>query len=272
VDRPAQEPAIAVILKRDDTPEPRAKTAAPTVKVKETTPMPAEKDQSAEILKQRDAEIARLTAIVNLSAGHKAHFDTLSKRDQARFLDASDTERDAEIVKAEEANPVVYKSDGGVEYRKADDVRMVEMAKALDAERKARFEAEISVTQAGLEKRAADEMSFLPGETIAKVALLRAVSALDVEDDVKKGAAKILEDANKIASLAFQTVGKSVGAPTGDGGGAQEALDAAVKAAMEKDGDLTRERAMVKVLDTREGAKLYDMVRAEKRQPRRSAV
>jgi hypothetical protein len=226
--------------------------------------MAAEKDAgpSAEVTELQN-QVDRLQKIVDLSLEHRAHYDGLTVSKQASFLDAEDGDRDALIEKSAKNDPVVFTSDDGTEYRKSAGDLLIKMAKERDEDRAELVKSRVEAQQARLEKRANEELGLLPGEVVAKIALLRGLDAIDAEDDVKKAAAKILVDANKIASLAFQTVGKSVPDTAMDTSSAQGEIDRRVAKAMTED-SLPRERALQKVLNSAEGRALYDAARAER--------
>ena len=112
---------------------------------------------------------------------------------------------------------------------------------------------------ADFEKRATSDIPNLPGETTLKAKVLRAVSKM--EKDVREG----LEAMLKGGSAAFKTLSKSAGADTPpDATTDQGKLDAMVNDYATKN-SVTKAVAYTKVLETPEGAELYNKTQVAKR-------
>lgn len=225
-------------------------------------------DNSAEIAKRDDTikkqsdQIEELTALVNMSAEHRAHYDTLTKSAQNSFLYSKDDVRDASIAKAVESDPVVHTTDDGLEIRKSDGPLVLAMAKKLEAQETELAEKRIEVEQAEFTKRADTELALLPGETIHKVALLRACSKI-TDEETRKGAEEMLVKAAKVFSLALDTRGVSVGSPTTKGT-AEGAFFAKAKEIADDKG-VSAVKAQEMLLDTPEGGALYTAYQAERK-------
>lgn len=260
-----QRAMMTLALDRKRAPEKSGKTAEPVGNTQPTEiDMAAENAAHTAEIQKRDAQIDQLNAIVNLTPEHRAHYESLTKSAKSSFLNAEEADRDAAIEKALAANPVVYTAEDGTEFRKKDDAKLIAMAKKFDEQSKELAIAKVDNQQAAFEKTATDQLNLLPGETIAKVALLKGIAAIE-DKEIKEQAVKILADANKIAGMAFTTVGKTipsdgVGAP----GSAQQALDAMVEKVKTEEG-LDTAKAYEKVLGTSQGAQLQQLAKRERR-------
>jgi hypothetical protein len=223
--------------------------------------MTQQSNQTAEtqaVEKQFRDEIAQLTKraeraeqLADLSDAQRSFTKSLLQTsDVDAFLALSSDARDAEIAKAAETNKVVYTAADGTVYRKNDDARLIKMAQEMDVEKKKRVAVEALAVRADLEKRAS-ELSHIPGDLEARVALLKGIDTLSTEERTK--ALTALKAQNERMSAAFARVGTSV--PASD-----ETLDPLDNLASEiakRDG-ITFERAYNKALNTVEGQKLYN--------------
>jgi len=260
VDRPAQVPATVVLLKRDETiAEERtpAKTKADepsgddNMKTEKTTEGP---DLAADLAKlaKRNEE---LTEIMKMSAEHRAHFDTLEGEAREDFLTAPVSKRDEAIAPVEPVeDPVVFKSADGTEFRKSDDPRLVQMAKARDADRAELAKERSERLNAVLAKRADEELANLPGESLVKCEVLRALDSI-VDEDLRKGAFELLKAGNDAMATNFQRTGTALN-KNNEGGSPVAELENLAKryAADHKVGMI---QARVDVLGTPEGERLY---------------
>lgn len=206
-DKPAQAPALAVILKRadpsPDTPSPQEETPM-TDKTKADEAQPgakADTDATA-------AKIARLEKVVALNADERAHFDTLTGKDADAFLGMSGSERAGMVTKAGEADAIVYtcKADGR-EIRKSDGANMLAMAKALDdqAERLAKMQGEAD--HATLMKRAESDLSTHAGTVGERAMVLKAIDAIP-DDEARKRAYEIVK-AGPVNDSAMRSFGSA---------------------------------------------------------------
>lgn len=273
VDEPAQAPARNVIMKRDDTVitekgDKTAETVGTTEPTKETVMAGDENAAHTAELKKRDdelakstAEIAKLNAVVNMKAAHRAHYETLSSADQETFLKQDDAEREGILENLAKANPVIFKSANGTEYFKNDDPRLVALAKERDEEKKQSAAIIADAVAAKIEKRVADIMPNLPGEPLAKAALVSGIE--DCEEEVRKQAEDILRAANAIVTKFTGTLGHSAGGSTDITQGAQDKLNQIISKVMEVD-ELDRPAATKKVMNTPVGNQLYKQATAER--------
>lgn len=196
---------------------------------------------------QKRAEKAE--ALAALPESHRAFHKGLKGEASDAFLKATVEEREEQIRKAAEVNVVVYKATDGTEYRKADDPRLVALAKRADEERKARTEAEAVAKRADLEKRAG-EFAHLPGDLETRINLLKAVDALPEADKGK--ALQALKAQDAALGAAFKTLGTR--APGAEG---EDQLDKLAKTIQERD-KISFEQAMDKALQTPEGVALFE--------------
>lgn len=193
----------------------------------------------------------RAEAINSLSDAHRTYFKSLKGADADAFLGQSENDRNEVIRKAQEANQVVYTAEDGTEYRKSDDVRLVNMAKAMDAEKKKRKEMEAAACKADLEKRAG-ELAHIPGTIEDRVALLKGIDMLPAAERERATAA--LKAQNERLGKSFQSIGTSA-APAPDSN--LDPLDN-LAAEIAKRDKITFEQAYTKALNTPEGQKLYE--------------
>ena len=190
-----------------------------------------------------------------LTDTEKSHHAKLGEAGKETFLGKSHTERNVDIEEALKADPVVYTGDDGVEFRKSDDVRMINMAKQNDALSK-RLNTEMEAgSVAKLEKRAGEELGNVTGSIEARAAILKSVD--NIEDETLRGEAQTaLKALNTAAAGKFVAKGKggpSSAAPSGD---AEEQLDTMAKT-YAKDNDMAFAKAYTIVIATPEGDALY---------------
>jgi len=203
-------------------------------------------------LQEAQAELAVAKAYGALSDVEKAHYGDLDKDEKSAFLKLDENGRANELKKANAEDPVAYTADDGREFRKSDDVRLVEEVKKGDEERRKNAALAKKLEDQELTKRADGELGNVTGDVDVKIALLKAVDGIENED-LKKGAKEILAAANDGMSQLFKTSGHR----DGSAGNAETKYESLSKA-YAKENDVTIEQARAKVLDTPEGAKLYE--------------
>jgi hypothetical protein len=221
VDRPAQEGARALIIKRDESVEGLAEKQAETrnaendpaldksVNGEEQNPMTEKKDVEMvekSKLDQVSADLARAEAFGALNDMEKNHYYSLDAEGQSAFLKLDTDGRNAEVAKAQDADPVVYKDLDGNEFRKSDDSRAIDAAKRADKALAKAQEAEARAEAQVLEKRANEELANLPGDLEVKKALLKAVDGIE-DEEIRKGAFELIKSGNDNMSEAFTTKG-----------------------------------------------------------------
>jgi len=224
----------------------------------------AELAKAAETKAALEARIAKAESIASLTDVEKAHFDTLADADKDAFLAKSVADRSKDIAKAADADAVVYTARDGSEFRKSDDPRLIAMAKKMDADAEELAKAKADAEDAAFTKAAEGDYAGLPGEVAHRVALLKAVAG--IEDEATRTAVETMLKAQASAlEKATTTIGTSATRPTAESGPAVSKADA--NARLEKmaadyaeEHKITKEKAMGFVLDTEEGARLYEAV------------
>ena len=160
--------------------------------------------QEMDALRDLNATLLRVLA---MTTAQKEHYDGLDDAEKAAFLDLDNVAKDAALQAKAEADPVVYKSkSSGLEFRKSDDSRMVDMAKQMDADREETIRLRKKAEDDDLTKRAENELAYLPGDLSVRKAILKQVDA--IEDEATRDAAfAALKAQNAQLSGAFKTVG-----------------------------------------------------------------
>lgn len=264
VDNPAQEGAKAVLLKRDDTTSVGGESCQlsgqkaddtstqPTTVIKETKMT----DEVTKKMEALTASLAKAQEIISMPADVRKHYDGLTAKKQDAFLAKSADERKAEaeaaIAKAADLATVVYTDANGVEYTKADDARLVTLAKNNDKLMEGIRQKEAEAKDAELAKRAA-ELEHIPGDEAVRVALLKSIEAI-ADEEVRNRAFEALKAKSDAAAPAFKPVGVA-GNPVNKSDSIAT-LDALAKAYAAEKG-VTYAKAYDAVLKTAEGAKLY---------------
>ena len=266
VDRPAQEHARMVIMKRD--------TTQPVIK-KETT-MQLTEEQKAAIETEKNAAVTKAVtealaaeATKNAAAlevakkfgefndAEKAHYNSLDESGKKDFMTKSAEQRadviKAEIAKAADKDPVVYKSDAGVEYRKSQGEAVVNMAKQLDATTKDLAVEKAAREGAALEKRAVEQFPNMAGTPAVKAAYLKGIESI-ADETVRKAALEAAIAGDKALKAAFGTVGNSKHTVEGS---AQDSFDKALAKYQADNKINTVAKATQSFLKTADGKSLY---------------
>lgn len=218
-----------------------------------TTNKSAEGQAEADRIKDLEAQLAKANAIAGLSGDDRAHYDALDAAGKDAFLAKSADDRKADIQKAAEGKAVVYKAADGTEYTKADDPRLVALAKARDEDRKELQAANKRAAEVELRKRA-EGLGHLPGSVDDVMEMLRAIDAIPNED-ARKRSLDALTAQNTALSTAFKSVGHNASAP--EAGSAEAELDNLAKA-YAKDKGVSEAVAYDEVLKTARGQELYE--------------
>ena len=153
------------------------------------------------------SEATDMKTIVLTEAQH-AHYSKLSATEQEAFVNKSAAERDAEVQKALDADPIVFKGEKtGIEVRKSQGDFAMKIAKqaeenavtmAKQAEEIAKRDA--AIRKAAIRKRAAEVLGNMPGDDETHDFI---IERLDIEDPK---AQKALETLKGI--VATSTIGK----------------------------------------------------------------
>jgi hypothetical protein len=207
---------------------------------------------------------------VVLTEGQFAHYQKLSGKDAETFLAKSHADREVDLQKAREADPVVHKTLDGTEIRKSAGELAVKFAKQADeqATRLAAQETEVAKAKAEretevLKARAKEHIGHLAGTDEAKIDALRALET--ITDKARRDAAfEVLKSGDAFAKQAG--VAKGVGGQGDPTPGDPEAeWNAEVKKFAEAKGIKDEYLAVEKFLGTKEGLvakRKYDSSRA----------
>lgn len=150
-----------------------------------------------------DASKAEPMTIVVLTEAQKAHHDTLTGADAEAFVAMASADRDAEITKALDADPIVFAGElTGLSVRKSQGEFALKLAKAAEAAEKRAKDAEtrenaerVAKETEVLKARAKSELGHLPGAEDVKVSVLRAIAGIEGALEMFKGADAVLKDA-----------------------------------------------------------------------------
>lgn len=218
VDRPCQEHAMVAIIKRDgvpgDVPADDGKEtgmekkehddAIAALKAEHKTALDAQKAETAALKTQ--LEVA--TAKAGMSDDERQHMEDMDEDQKKKFLGMSRADRKKLVGKRAEGDETL--DVGGATIRKSkvgDDVfaamkfqqGQIE-ANAKDA-KKAREEADVSKA----EKRASEEFPSLPGTTVIKGQIIRAMAGQPAE--VVAGFDAVMKAAEASVKGAFTAIG-----------------------------------------------------------------
>lgn len=146
--------------------------------------------------------LAKANQLASMTEVQKTHYGTLTGSEADAFLAKSDEDRVSVIAEINKADPVVYTAIDGTEFHKSDDARYVAMAKKSDAN-----DAEIAKTRAinsklEFEKRADDELSFMPGDLATRAAIVKAIDGI-ANDELRKSAQASISAKNTEMSKSF---------------------------------------------------------------------
>ncbi len=200
-------------------------------------------------LEERDATIATLKAEGALTDAEKTHYGTLEGDAKEAFLKMSPGERSATLEaiakQFQDADPVIYTTDTGIELRKSFGEAQIALAKDLDIERRERVRLQ-------MEKRAQAELSHLTGDQSGKIALLKAIDTLPADE--QDAAMAIVKATDAGVSKAMDTLGVDSGGDATDDPVAK--LNKMAEAHAAEHG-VTHAAAFAAVLATPEGSELY---------------
>ena len=207
-------------------------------------------------LKDAQDGLKAANAVIALKSEERTHFDTLDEEGKKKFLVKSGDDRKSEMdaVKkaATDADPVVYTTADGVELRKSVGEVVIALAKSNDTIRKENKELRDKSAQDALEKRAEEELKFLPGDLPTRAAMLKAIDGIsDVAQ--REAAHNALKAQNTAMSDAFKARGHG-GQPAA--GSSEGELDSLSKA-YAKEHNVSEAVAYAKVLETDKGKSLY---------------
>jgi len=262
VDRPAMPDAKMVLRKRDDNEEQEPEIAdesTPAGSDASHTPAgeePMDNQPQNEVnpqIEELTKRAERAEKALSLEGEQRSIFLKMSAEEQDSFLALEDAGRAEHVAKAADAVAVVYTDHTGREFRKNDDPRLVEMAKALDAAHGEKLEAERVAKAQRTEKRA-EGLKHLPGNSEEHKLLVEAVEKM--EDSQQEKLLGLLSNLDASFAKAFETAGTSA-TPEVKSTSPEAALENLAKSLNEKEPKLTAAQAYSKALLTEEGKLLY---------------
>lgn len=242
---------------------------AGVVGIIEEDTMSTKTGKTAELtVEELQEQLAHSQFIASLTDAEKAHYKGLFALDGDKvakvFLNKSAEDRKTEIEasgestvdKTADEDPVEYTTLDGIELRKSVGAAFIAMAKSNDAFRKKYEESEAARDNDRLEKRAETELPHLPGTTLERAALLKAVEG--IEDEGQRTAAlAALTAQNESMASAFKTNGYSGGSNTPATDSGETELKKLAEAHQVAHPDMTYEAAYSEVLKTTKGGELY---------------
>lgn len=202
------------------------------------------------------AELTKANQIAALNDVQKAHYNSLPEADKATFLAKSDDDKNAILKNLEGANPVVYKAADGSEFRKNDDPRLVAMAKSADDNAKIAKAATEKFEKAELEKRAVEIFKNSPGTAEQKGAMLKALESIP-DEGIRKAALESAKAGDNALAAAYTRKGAGGGKDVDNTAATQ--LETLAKK-YEADNKVPYAKAYDAVIQTQEGAKLYEQI------------
>jgi hypothetical protein len=192
--------------------------------------------------------------VVVLTEREHAHYSKMVGADAEAFLAKSASERDAEVIKALDADPVVFKGDvTGIEVRKSQGAAFLALAKSHEDTAKANKTLAEAVSKANTDKdaeimkaRAKSEAGHIPGDDDVKIELLKWVGS----DEKRTALVKSLDAMAK-------ALGKPVGSSNGGDIGTPMAAFSAELGEFAKSKNQTPAAATAEFIRTPRGAELY---------------
>jgi len=219
---------------------------------KEDIPMTdAEKVAAALKTAQDDLALSKkalVTAVAmgTMNDGQRAMHKSLTGDAQDEFLAKSVEDREAMVKAANDDNAVVYTTLKGIEFRKSDDSRMVEMAKSNDDMSKLLAKQTAATANLEVAKRATELFKNMTGDAATHTALLKAVETIE-DKDLQKSVIECLEKNDAGIAAVLTTHGTVVVNKDADNAEAQ--LESMTKALMEKTAGLDYLDAYEKVCE-----------------------
>jgi len=226
---PAQEGALAVLQKNKETP------------------------MDPEQVKLLTSRAERAEKALTLPALQQAIFTSLAD-DAAKdaFLALAPEDREKEVTKAAEADPIVHTDDLGVAFRKSDGEKAVALAKQAQELRTQLATSQEVVRKADLRKRALT-LGHLPGSVEEHEQLIEAVE----KSSAKEGLLALLGKLDGQFAKAFESIGTSATPSTPVADSPMAKLDALVARTKTENPKLSANQAYVKALQSEEGQALY---------------
>lgn len=199
---------LTAIVAADDADVEETDTSA---KRKEAT-MANEKSENE---KRLETELAKANKILELTNDQREHYAGLSEPAKSAFLSATSDDRDVQVAKKRDANPVVFTAADGTPFYKNDDPRLVKQAKELDEHKVKLAKRDAELETERLEKRATTDLPNLKGSVQVRAAILKAIDGI-ADETIRKEAHESLAAADGATMELFKNVGHG-GAPNAVG-------------------------------------------------------
>lgn len=151
------------------------------------------------------AKAKRDIAVLKMDDATRTHFEGLDETAQTAFLGKSKADQEAEVAKANEADPVLYTTTGGTAIRKSDGAAVLALAKSNDEKDAQIAELQKSQTEGTIEQRATSEFPNV-AKSVA-VDMLKSVAAVGADTDTGKSIMKSLTALNSNSKGLFKSQG-----------------------------------------------------------------
>jgi len=203
-------------------------------------------------LEEKDQELLVAKTYGELGDAEKNHYAKLEDQGKGTFLGMTPEQRSSEVAKATEEDPVVFTTGDGIEIRKSADPLMLSLAKQADKNAKENLALKKANEDADLEKRVSENMATIPGDTSAKIALLKAVDGIE-DKETKESVLMIIKAHNDTAVLSLDKLGDR-GEDILEG---EAEIEKKAKEYQKDHKIESYEQAYSKFLETEEGKELY---------------
>lgn len=208
------------------------------------------------VIAKKDAEIAKANQLASMSDVEKAHYESLDAAGKDAYIAKSADERKAIVKNLADANPVIYKSASGAEFRKNDDPRLIDMAKQADENAKVAKAATEALANEQLQKRAVEVFKNSPGTVEEKGAMLKALEAIP-DEALRKKAIESATAGDRALAAAFTRKGANGETVSNEAGDAHAKLTEMAKSYADTN-KVSFHKAYDVVTQTADGKKLYE--------------
>lgn len=271
VDRPAQEGARTVLMKRapglTEDPTAGAKSGegdnlggTEMTDAEKLAKSDADRAVAEKALADEKAANVVTKALAEMNDAEKAHYNALTEIDAEgakKFVAKSASERAADVENAKAADPVMYTSDAGYAYRKSESRAASEAKRADETARELKALKDVQGDDV-LAKRAGVEIKHLKGAEPAKIALLKAVDGIK-DEATRTAVLEILKATDGGLAEALKTLGTRTGKNVDDKDSPAAKIDALAKAMADAD-KIPYAAAYDRVIKSDEGRALYKAI------------
>lgn len=217
------------------------------------------KDTEIADLKKRSTMLTKmLAAVVAMPESHRQHCSMLGPEGAESFALKSPAEREVDVQKALENDPVEIEVDG-IQYRKSAGPAMISMAKRQKEMQTELAKARELTETTRLEKRARETVGNLGGTLPLSTRLMKAIEREFTDAKEQEAVVGMLKFASKLGAESGLAKGVDPGENPGggdfggEGGDPLEQFNAEVKKFAEAKGIKDEGEALEKFLGTKEG-------------------